>query len=124
MAANNPGFPPQPAQPATIPPAPSPLAAAYYPFCDSYTPCLALVEADREASHYSDYPSPLYAKRATITIKDITATVPFDVRFLRAYTDFEGADNFVAYVAFVRDLAAAKSAADEVTIKFKLTAAR
>ena len=38
MAANNPAFPPQPAQPATIPPAPSPLAAAYYPFCDSYTP--------------------------------------------------------------------------------------
>ena len=37
MAANNPGFPPQPAQPATIPPAPSPLAAGYYPFCDSYT---------------------------------------------------------------------------------------
>ena len=38
MAANNPGSPPQPAQPATIPPAPSPLAAGYYPFCDPYTP--------------------------------------------------------------------------------------
>ena len=37
MAANNPGSPPQPAQPATIPPAPSPLAAGYYPFWDSYT---------------------------------------------------------------------------------------
>ncbi len=85
-------------------------------------PCFAFLQTDRDAAHYAAYNSAQYERRASIRVHDISSSVPYAVRLVRYFTDYEGHDNIVAYVAFTQPLPQAPSARDGQLFSYSITA--
>jgi glucan biosynthesis protein len=112
-------------QAITIPTGPSdPPLTTDYVRSGTTIASFILKQADRNQAHYSDYSFAGYQDRVSYDVRIVSCSVPYTVRLYRGFTNYEGADNVVAYVAFTTGFPHPVTVKDAITFSYRLKAFR